>query len=404
MTVTIDDIRAASVRIRDAIYRSPCPYSLALSRVCNAEVFCKFDHLQMTGSFKERGARNKLLRLGEAERARGVIAVSAGNHALGLAYHGQLLRTAVTVVMPKWAPLVKIANCRGFGAEIIMHGETYDDALTQAQRLAGERGLTFISGFDDPDIIAGQGTLGLEILADVPNADVVIVPVGGGGLIAGVGVAMKALKPALRVIGVESAMAPTLHDSLKLGRPTRIATRPTLADGLAVAKVGDLCFALARRVVDEVVLVDEAQIACAILRLLELEKTVVEGAAAVTLAAAMGGGLDLAGKRVVLVLSGGNIDVTVIARVIERGLAADGRLCRVVVQISERPGSLARLLALLADTGASVKEVAHDRNFGPADVAQVSVAVVMETRDRQHITAIHAALTAAGFAFSGAQG
>ncbi len=227
MNVTLADIRAAADRIRGAVYRSPCPYSLALSKLCGAEIFCKLDHLQMTGSFKERGARNKLMRLSETERQRGVIAASAGNHALGVAYHGQLLGIRVTVVMPRTAPLVKITKCRGHGAEVILHGENLDEARTLARETSDKTGATYIHGFDDPDIIAGQGTIGLEILEDIPDVDAVIVPVGGGGLIAGIGAAIKALKPSVRIIGVESERAPTLRESLARGAPTRIATRPT---------------------------------------------------------------------------------------------------------------------------------------------------------------------------------
>ena len=396
MDVTLADIRAARERIADAIYRSPCPYSLSLSRLCGAEIFCKLDHLQMTGSFKERGARNKLLRLSADERRRGVIAASAGNHALGLAYHGQLLGIPVTVVMPKWAPLVKVVNCRGFGAEIIQLGDTYDDAKAHALTLAKESGRPYIPGFDDPDIIAGQGTIGLEILEDVPDVDAVIVPIGGGGLIAGVGRALKALRPQVRVIGVEPTNAASYAAALAAGKPVRFACQPTLADGLAVAEVGALCLRIAREVVDDLVVVDEAEIARAVLRLLELEKMVVEGAGAVPLAAALHRELGLAGKKVVLLLCGGNIDVTVIARVIERGLAADGRLCRIVASLSDRPGSLVKLLARIAEHGGSVKEVMHDRNFGPADVARVTVACVVETRDAAHIAEIVAAVTGAG--------
>jgi threonine dehydratase len=394
--VTIDDIRAARERIKDFIYHSPCPYSMTLSRLCGADVYCKFEHLQMTGSFKERGARNKLLLLGDAEKRKGVIAASAGNHALALGWHGRDLRIPVTVVMPKWAPLIKVQNCRSFGAEVIFCGESYDDARANAKQLAEEKGLTYIPGFDDADIIAGAGTIGLEILEDVPDVDVVIVPVGGGGLIAGVGRAVKALRPEAKIIGVEPANAPTLEASLKAGRVTKIATKPTLADGLAVAEVGKLCFEIAREVIDQLLLVDEAQIAQAVLRLLELEKTVVEGAGAVPLAAAMNPDVDLTNKKVVLILSGGNIDVTVISKIIERGLAADGRLCRITCRVSDRPGSLARLTGILAATGASVKEVDHDREFGPPDVALVNIRCILETRDFDHIGEVSAALKEAG--------
>ena len=389
-------IQAARQRIRGAIYHSPCPYSLALSRLCGCRVYCKLDHLQMTGSFKERGARNKLLQLPDDLKRSGVIAASAGNHALGLAYHGQSLGIPVTVVMPRWAPLVKVSNCRSFGAQVILQGENLGESLEIARQMVGSTGRTFIHGFDDPEIIAGQGTMGLEILEDVPEVDAVIVPVGGGGLIAGVGAAIKSQRPGVQIIGVEPRHAPTLRASLDAGHPVAVTPDPTLADGLAVSRVGTLCFDIARQVVDELVLVDEQQIARSVLRLLELEKTVVEGAGAVPLAAAVDPSLGLAGKTVVLCLCGGNIDVTLISRVIERGLAAEGRLCRIVASISDRPGGLAHLLSILAEAGASIKEVAHDRNFGPADVARVVVSVVMETRDDDHIRQIHQALHAAG--------
>lgn len=397
MTVTLADLRAAAERISGAVYRSPCPYSLHLSRLTGARVFCKLDHLQMTGSFKERGALNRLLRLTDDQRRRGVIAASAGNHALGLAWHGSRLGIPVTVVMPERAPLVKVANCRSFGAEVIQRGDFLDEARVHADRLVAERNLTYIHGFDDPDVIAGQGTVGLEILEDVPDVDDVIVPVGGGGLIAGIGVAIKALKPQVRVIGAESAAAPTLHASLLAGHPVRIAPKPTLADGLAVAQAGALCVELAKRVVDQVVLVEEPAIATAVVRLLELEKAVVEGAGAVPLAALLSGAVPVAGRTVVLVLAGGNIDLTVLGRVIDRGLAADGRLSRVTIHISDRPGSLAKLLSVIGDAGASVDEVFHDRHFGAQDVAQVTVTVVMETRNHAHAEAVRGALGTAGY-------
>ncbi|HSU65458.1 MAG TPA: threonine ammonia-lyase [Tepidisphaeraceae bacterium] len=398
--VTLESILAAREQIRDVIYHSPCPYSLLLSRITGCEIYCKLDHLQVTGSFKERGARNKLLLLSDEQKSRGVIAASAGNHALGLAYHGQTLGIPVTVVMPKWAPIVKVSNCRGFGAQVILEGENLGESLEVAHSIASRSGQVFVHGFDDPAIISGQGTMGLEILEDVPEVNAVIVPVGGGGLIAGVGTAIKALRPGVRVIGVEPQNAPTLRASLDAGHPVKVVPKPTLADGLAVSEVGSLCFDIAKEVVDDLVLVDEVQIATSILRLLELEKTVVEGAGAVPLAAAMDRSLGLAGKTVVLCLCGGNIDVTVLSRIIERGLAAEGRLCRIVASISDRPGSLAQLLAIIAGTGASIKEVSHDRNFGPADVARVLVSTVVETRDADHIRAVHEALQKAGIALS----
>lgn len=396
MAVSLENIEAARGRLAGAIYHSPAPYSLSLSRLCGCEVFCKLEHLQMTGSFKERGARNKLLTMGEADRKRGVVAASAGNHALGLAYHGQLLGVPVRVVMPLGAPLVKVSNTRGFGAEVILFGESYDEARGHAMRLAEREGLTYVQGFDDEAIIAGTGTIGLEILEDVPGVEAVVVPVGGGGLIAGVGTAIKAVRPEVKIIGVEPVHAATLAKSLEKGRATYSATTPTLADGLAVAQVGELCWELTRKCLDQLVLVEETEIARAILRLLELEKMVVEGAGAAPLAGLMGGKMGLAGKKVVLLLSGGNIDVTLLARIIERGMAADGRLTRIVVHISDRPGSLAKLLTVIAQTGASIKEVAQDRNFGPADMGRVDAACILETRDWGHVKEIHGALKEAG--------
>jgi threonine dehydratase len=400
MPLTLDAIRQADQRIRPAIVHSPCTYSLQLSRMCGCEVYCKLDQRQITGSFKERGARNKLVQLSNAERSRGVIAASAGNHALALAYHGRQLGIAVTVVMPKWAPMIKVANCRAFGATVIQHGDSFQDARNHAHALMNERGMIYVHGFDDLDIIAGQGTLGLEILEDVPDVDAVVVPVGGGGLIAGVGTAIKALQPRVRVIGVEPENAPTMAESLKRGQVTRIECRPTLADGLAIAEVGKLCFEIARNVVDQLVLVDEPSIAKAVLRLLEMEKIVVEGAGASPLAGMLSKPLGLEGKKVVLLLAGGNIDAAVVSHVIERGLAADGRLCRIVAQISDRPGGLAQFTSVLASTGASVKDVYHDRNFGPMDIARVRVVCILETRDFDHIAHIHHTLGETGIEFT----
>jgi threonine dehydratase len=400
MAVTLESIRAARERIKDVIYHSACPYSYSLSRLCGAEVYCKLDHLQVTGSFKERGARNKLkLMVERGEAKAGVVAASAGNHAQALAYHGKDLGVPVTVVMPRWAPLVKVSNCRSFGADVILEGQTYEDAKRHAMGLGKERGLTYVPGFDDADVIAGQGTVGLEVLEDVPGVEAIVVPVGGGGLLAGVATAVKAVRPEVRIVGVEPVNAPTLHESLKAGEVRRIETRPTLADGLAIAEVGKLCFELIRPRLDELLLVDEPTIARSVLKLLELEKTMVEGAGAVPLAAAMTPSCGLAGKKVVLLLCGGNIDVTLLSRIIDRGLAADGRLCRITACVGDRPGSLARLTGILAATGANVLDVAHDRHFGPADPALVTISATCETRDRAHVEEIAAALRREGVQF-----
>jgi threonine dehydratase len=402
MSVTLADIQAARQCIGSVIYRSPCPYSLSLSQLCHSEIFCKLDHLQMTGSFKERGARNKLMLLTPAQRAAGVVAASAGNHALGLSYHGRELGIPVTVVMPRWAPLVKVSNCRTFGAEVILHGEDFDSARSHALQLSQASGRAFIPAFDDPQIIAGQGTMALEILEDVPHVANLIVPVGGGGLLAGVCTVLKALRPQTRIFGVEAANAPSLHASLTAGKVTRVTTRPTLADGLAVAEMGQYCFDLIRGKVDEVVLVEEPEIATAILQLLELEKTVVEGAGAVSLAAATQ--LAATGRLqpgpTVLILCGGNIDVTILSRIIERGLAQTGRMLRLDFKVADRPGSLARLLEVLAAAGANVKEIFHERLFGPRDVAMTEISITMETRDLAHVQEVLAALTQQGIEFN----
>jgi threonine dehydratase len=297
--------------------------------------------------------------------------------------------------MPSTAPLIKVTNCRALQATTILHGEHLEAARIHARMLAAQQQLTYIHGFDDPAIIDGQGTIGLEIFEDHPDIDAVIIPVGGGGLIAGIALAIKSLAPHVRIIGVQSNRAATLQVSLDRGVVTHVPTLPTLADGLAVSEIGALCFEIIQKTVDQVVLVDEMHIASAVLKMLELEKTVVEGAAAVTLAALLSHDLGLKGKKVAMILSGGNIDVTVLARIIERGLVMDGRLCRYILQISDRPGSLARLLTCIAETGASIKEVTHDRSFGPADVAMTSVAVILETRDQAHIQQVGRALTAA---------
>ncbi len=402
-TVTLDDIRAAQTRIAGRVLRSPCPRSIPLSEATGADVFCKLDLLQRTGSFKERGACNALMMLDDAAKSRGVVAASAGNHALGLAYHGKLLGIPVTVVMPRFAPLVKVATCRRLGARVILEGETFDDARRGAAEIADRDGLDRIHGFDDPRVIAGQGTMALEILEDVPEAGAIVVPTGGAGLLAGVAVAAKALRPDIRIVAVETAAAPSFSASLAAGRPTQVPIHPTLADGLAVGRVGELSFLLAAPLVDQVVTVDEAELSLAVLRLLELEKTVVEGAAASALAALLGGRCpELAGRSTVLLLCGGNIDLTILDRVIDHGLVVDGRRWRFTARISDRPGGIARLTAAIAAGGASVREIVHDRTFSGADVFSTGVEVTVETAGHDHVATLARALEADGFAVTSA--
>jgi threonine dehydratase len=395
--LSLSEIQAAKRRIKSGIYYSPCPRSEPLSETLGSDIFCKLDHLQRTGSFKERGARNALLLLGEERRRFGVVAASAGNHALGLAYHGKLLDIPVTVVMPENAPLIKITTCQRLGARVVVEGHSFAEARRCADQLAQENQLTYIHGYDDWEIIAGQGTMGLEILDQVPDLEAILVPIGGGGLVAGIGLAVKSLKPAVKVIGVAAENTPSFSAAMAAGKPVPVENDATLADGLAVPEVGANAFEIAREVVDRFVAVSENEIALAILRILELEKSVVEGAAASTLAGLLSGKLpELRGKRVVLPFCGGNIDPGVLNRVIERGLVADGRLFRFIAIISDRPGGLAALTRVIASAGASVKEISHDRTFCQAPVSAVQVSCVVETRDQAHIDALRKALDSAG--------
>jgi threonine dehydratase len=392
-TVTLAEIVAARARLNGSVVRTPCPESAALSELTGAQVFCKQEFLQRTGSFKERGARNALAQLSPEQAKRGVIAASAGNHALGLSWHGRQLGVPVTVVMPRFAPLVKVGRCRQFGATVILHGDTYDEARQEANRLTAEKQLTYVPAFDDPKVIAGQGTLAFEILEQVPDADAVLVPVGGGGLLAGVATVLHALKPELQVIGIEPANAACFTAGLAAGAPVRIPTKFTLADGLAVAEAGQHTVAIASPLVKRMVQVQEEDLALAILRFAELEKCIVEGAGAAGLAALLSGQLsDLAGRKVVLLLTGGNIDPLAHSRVIERGLAADGRIYRFDVAIGDRPGALAHLSSILAKAGANVTEIVHNRTFAGPDLSRVHVLCTVETRDREHILQIQKSL------------
>ncbi len=399
--VLLQDITAAVQRIRGAVLRTPCTPSIALSEITGSEIFCKFENLQRTGSFKERGARNALLLLNEEQKRAGVIAASAGNHASALSYHGKLLDIPVTVVMPRTAPLMKVRTCEQMGARVLLHGHDIGEARDHAMQFVRDEKLTYINGFDDPAIIAGQGTLGLEILEQVPECDAILVPVGGAGLIAGVALAVKSLQPRVQIIGVQAERTASFEAALKNGAPVQIAMTPTLADGLAVPRVGENAFAIARSRVDKTVLVSGHLIALAVLRLVELEKSVVEGAGAVPLAALLSGQLpELRGKKVVLPLCGGNIDTNILGRIIERGLAADGRLCRLTANISDRPGGLARFASILAEEGASVRDVEHDRAFAGDDVTQVVVHCVIEMRDRDHSARIRQRLECEGYRVS----
>jgi threonine dehydratase len=395
--VTLPDVQAALGRIRDRIYLSPCARSETLSRVTGTSAFLKLENLQMTGSYKERGALNKLLLLGDVERRRGLIAASAGNHAQGVAYHAGRLGIAATIVMPETTPIMKVANTRAHGAKIVLHGSSYDEAYAEARRLEQAEGLTFVHPFDDPAVIAGQGTAGLEIVEQVPDVDAIVVPIGGGGLVSGVAVAAKGLRPSVKVIGVEAEVLPAMLAAVEAGKPVTLDPATTLADGIAVKRAGDLTVEHVRKHVDEIVTVSEEEIASAILYLLEKEKTVVEGAGAVAVAALMNrrvGGVE--GRRVVSVISGGNIDVNLIARIIERGLVKDGRLIRIVVALMDKPGQLAKVSSIIAHHRANVIEVHHTRAFA-SRFGDTSLQLTLETRGPDHVDEILKALRERGY-------
>lgn len=395
--ITLADIHAARERIRSTIYLSPCAYSATISRMSGAHVYLKLDNLQMTGSFKERGALHRLLTLTPAERTNGVIAASAGNHGLAVAFHAQQLGIQATIVMPRFAPLIKVSSARRYGAEVILAGLDFDEALAEARRLQSERNSLFISAFNDPAVIAGQGTLGLELLEQVSNFDAVVIPVGGGGLSGGVAVALKESGFRGQVIGVQSERVPGMKAALEAGAPMPIQRASTIADGIAVRRVGEHTLPLAQQYIDTIVTVGEAEIARAILLLLESEKTVVEGAAATSLAALLNRPLGLSGKTVILVISGGNIDMNVISRVIEKGLVQEGRLTRISLIIPDRPGALARVSTLVADQGANILEIIHTRGFSRAEIGESEITLTLETSGDEHITQVLNELRTAGY-------
>ena len=395
--ITFVDIEEARERIKDQIYLSPFPHSETISRMTGNTVFFKLENLQLTGSFKERGALNRLLTLTPEEAQRGVIAASAGNHGMAVAYHSRRLNIASTIVMPVSAPLIKVTRVRQYGATSVLSGHDYDSALAEALRLSEERKLTFVSAFNDPWIVAGQGTIGLELYEQNPDLDAVVVPVGGGGLIAGVALALKTLMPKIRIIGVQAEAVPSMKAALANGAPAQMPPATTIADGIAVRAVGATPFELVKSYVDEIVTVSEREIANAVLLLLEIEKTVAEGAAAVPLAALINKKLSLANKNIGLIVSGGNIDMNLISRIIETGLIQDGRLGRFSIVISDRPGSLARLAQRVADLGANILQISHSRGFGEMAIGETEVELILETAGADHIERIYAALSADKF-------
>ena len=392
---TFADIELAAQRLNGHVLNTPCVESRTLSDITGAQVFLKFENLQYTASFKERGACNKLAQLTPAEHQRGVVAMSAGNHAQGVAYHAQRLGVRATIVMPRFTPGVKIERTRGFGAEVVLLGDTLDESRAHALMLAAEQGLVFVHPYDDDAIVAGQGTIGLEMLAAVPDLDALVIAVGGGGLIAGIAVAAKSIKPTIDIVGVQTSRFPSMVNAIK-GTQHRQGSS-TIADGIAVGTPGVIATAIIQERVSDMVLVDEGDIEQAIVMLLEIEKTLVEGAGAAGLAALLKYPERFAGKKVGLVLCGGNIDPLLLASIIERGMVRAGRLARITVSVRDVPGSLAHITATVAAAGANIDEVHHQRAFTMLAVQNVEIELVIQTRGPEHIAQVLAALNAAGF-------
>jgi threonine dehydratase len=393
--IEYSDVLAAAQRLDGHVLRTPCVASQTLSDITGAQVFLKFENLQFTASFKERGACNKLAQLTPEQSARGVIAMSAGNHAQGVAYHAQRLGLHAVIVMPRFTPGVKVERTRGFGAEVILHGDTLEESRSHAFALAQARHLTFVHPYDDDAIIAGQGTIALEMLADVPDLDTLIIAIGGGGLISGMTTVAKALRPQIEVIGVQTVRFPAMFNAIK-GTHHPQGTS-TIAEGIAVGTPGSITTEIVRQRVDDLVLVDEGDIEQALVMLLEVEKTLVEGAGAVGLAAMLKEPERFRGKRVGLVLCGGNIDPLLLAAIIERGMVRAGRLARIRVGARDVPGSLAHITAMVAEAGANIEEVHHQRAFTTLSAQNAEIELVVQTRGHAHVSDVLGVLRDAGF-------
>jgi threonine dehydratase len=394
--VTLGDVEAARVRLTGALVDTDCSWSRTLSEILGCKVWLKFENQQFTASFKERGALNRLSLLEPAEKQRGVIAMSAGNHAQGVAYHAHRLAIPATIVMPVNTPTVKVVNTRRHGAEVVLTGETVEEAAAFAQAHGRERGLTFIHPYDDPSVIAGQGTLALEMLGAAPEIDTFIVPIGGGGVISGMAVAATALKPGIRLIGVEAELYPSMYNAIN---GTQLPMRgDTLADGIAVKAPGRITQGIVRELVDDIVLVSEQEIERAVSLLINIEKTVVEGAGAAGLAAVLKRPEYFKDRTIGLVLCGGNIDTRLLASVLSRELAREGRLTQLTIDLVDRPGRLAKVANLLGEAGANIVEVYHQRIFSDLPAKAALLELVIETRDRDHLNDTVKCLKAAGFA------
>jgi threonine dehydratase len=403
LMVNLSQIQSALARVRKSIYVSPCTRSETFSELTGNSIYLKLENRQRTGAYKERGALNKLLSLTGEERSQGVIAASAGNHAQAVAYHASNLGIRARIVMPLATPLIKVSATRGYGGEVVLHGANYDEAFEEAMRFSAQDHLTFVHAFNDDAVIAGQGTLGLELLEQHPDLEVVVVPIGGGGLIGGIGCALKETNPRIQVIGVQPARLPSVKVALAEGKPVTLPSAVTIADGIAVRRVGDRTLPLIQKYVDDIVTVEEEEIANAVLLLLEREKTLAEGAGAAALAALVNRRIPLlrdsmiSNKKVIAIVSGGNIDVTLLARIIERGLVKDGRLVRLRVHLPDYPGALHRLTGILAQHRANIVETSYDRAYHNVNLGDTAIDITMETRGPDHIAELISALGASGY-------
>ena len=396
--ISLQDIEAAQRRISNAIYRTPFSPSEHFPESGCHPLYLKYENEQRTGAFKERGALNKMLMLTAEECSRGVIAASAGNHAQGVAFHAGRLGISATIVMPERTPLIKVSKTRGYGANVVLKGSNFEEAYEAALLIQKAEGRVFVHPFNDPDVIAGQGTIALEMLEQYPYIEVVIVPIGGGGLISGIAIALKENNPRIQVIGVQPAAIPSMKASIDAKALVSLPAAITIADGLSVKRPGELTFGIIQKYVDDIVTVEEEEIANAILLLLEREKTVVEGAGAVGIAALINGKIPKArGKKTGVILPGGNIDVNLVSRIIERGLVKDGRLVQLVVKVADRPGMLAKFVSALAEGGANVVEIYHNRAFSKVALGEAQVEVTLETRGKSHVEELIAALTEKGW-------
>ena len=400
LNISLADVIAARERLRNAIYYSPCPHSQMLSALTGQQVYLKLENLQMTGSFKERGALNRIAMLTPEQAARGVVAASAGNHAQGVAYHATSRGIRALIVMPLATPLVKVTATRGFGAEVVLHGANYDEACEEATRLCQAQGMTFIHPFDDPAVMAGQGTIGLELLEQVPQLEAVVVSIGGGGLIGGIACAIKESRPDIRVVGVQTSRLPSMAMAVEQHHPVTLQPATTIADGIAVRRAGEVTFPVVDRYVDEIVTVDEDEIASAILVLLEREKTLAEGAGATALAALLQKKTSLNGAHTAVLVGGGNIDVTLLSRIIERGLVQDGRMIRLRIHLLDKPGALAELTKLIAHHRANIVDTLYNRAYYGVNLGDTTIDITLETRGPEQVHELLGALNAGGYVYS----